>query len=449
MNGLMAYRFPGPLYPVNSHAGQVYGLPAYRDVREVEGPVELAVLTIPEEGVEEAITACGEKGVRGVTIVTAGFAETSESGRVKQDAVVKLARSYGMRLVGPNVSGTFNLHGNFCAAAARGGAEIRVTPLAATCQGGYAFYELLASASVRNMGVGRFVHTGNECDVTVTDFLEYFGRDPAVRGVVMYLETIRDGRRFLEVAREVTARKPVVVYKAGRTPGSARAAASHTGALSGRKELFNGLLNQAGVVLAPCMEMLIPIGHALMERPPMKGRRVCIVTMGGSWGVALSDSLEETGLEVTELSPGLQKRLRDMGVPERASLKNPVDMGAAGTLFAVEHAHAIARDVLLSGEVDAMILHGIGRPGMHDQNTEDFMRIFAAMEADIIRKFQALEAETGIPVVIGSHHTPLESQVIHDINQEGIRVPDTLQKIADLLFAMYDYERKRQRAAGS
>lgn len=441
MNGLLGEDFPGKIYPVNRHAEKVYGLPAHKDVRDIEGPVELAVFTIPEEFVVEAIKACGEKGVRGIIMITAGFAETSEQGKGRQREMTSLARSYGIRLVGPNVSGTFNLHAGFCAAAP-GGARIHPTALAATCQGGFAFYDLLASAYSRGMGVGRFVHTGNECDLTVTDFLEHFGRDPEVKGVIMYLETIRDGWRFVEAAREVTRKKPVVVYKGGRTSGSARAAASHTGALSGRKELFEGLLNQAGVVISPTMEVLIPIAHALIERPPMKGRRVCIVTMGGSWGVALSDTLEEAGLEVTELSPGLQKTLRALEIPERASMKNPVDMGASGLFFKTDLMVDVGRKVLNSGEVDALILHGVGRSGMNDENTPDERKFFTRVESEIIRRYHALEAETGVPVVIASNFTPWESQAIWDATEEGIRVPDSLYGIAHLLYALYDHWRK-------
>ena len=326
MQGLLSVDYYGQIYAVNRNASKVFGMPAYKDIREIEGPVDLAVFTIPEEFVIEAIKACGEKGVKGITMVTAGFAETSEAGKEKQQDMARLGRSHGMRVVGPNVSGTFNLHAKFVAAATPR-EQLKATELAATCQGGFAFYDLLSSASWLGMGVGKFIHTGNECDLTVTDFLEYYGQDSEVKGVVMYLETIRDGRRFIEVAREVTRTKPVVVYKGGRTPGSARAARSHTGALSGRKELFYGLLEQAGVTISPTMELMVPLGHFLIERPPMRGRKVAVVTMGGSWGVSLSDALEEEGLFLPELSQELQSKMRTYGIPERASLKNPIDIG--------------------------------------------------------------------------------------------------------------------------
>ncbi|HEX7371714.1 MAG TPA: CoA-binding protein, partial [Thermodesulfobacteriota bacterium] len=228
MEGLLSRKYPGKIYPVNRRSSTIYALPAYPDIKAVPGAVDLAVFTIPEDSVEELIRECGVKGVKGITIVTAGFGEALEGGRAREEAMARLARSYGMRLLGPNVSGTFNLHARFNASASP--AEyLTATPLAAVCQGGYAIYDLLARGHAQRMGVGKFIHTGNECDLQVTDFLEMYGEDPQVQGILMYLETLRDGRRFLEVARRIANDKPIIVHKAGRTAGGTRAARSHTG----------------------------------------------------------------------------------------------------------------------------------------------------------------------------------------------------------------------------
>jgi acyl-CoA synthetase (NDP forming) len=443
MRGLLSSGYPGKIYPVNRQADQVSGVPAYKDIREIKGPVELAVLAIPEEFVEEAITACGQKEVKGITIITAGFGEISEVGRERQERLAGLARSYGIRLLGPNVSGTFNLHASFNASPAPAD-NLLATPIAAACQGGYAFYDILSSGWARGVGVGKFVHTGNECDLTVTDFLEHFGHDPEVKAIVMYIEAIRDGRRFVEVARAVTRTKPVVVYKGGRTPGSARAASSHTGALSGNKEVYEGLFYQAGIITSPAMELLLPLGHALIERPPMRGKRVAIVTMGGSWGVALTDALEEAGLAVPEFSPRLQKALRSVGMPPRASTKNPVDFGASGLFLSVDTPLTLGREILCSAEVDALIVHGIGRPGMHTEDTPDELRFFLDIEKKQIQGLNALEKETGLPVLIGSHYNPWESQVVYDLNKQGVRIYSRLDDTAQLLSLMWAYWSKRQ-----
>jgi acetyl-CoA synthetase (ADP-forming) len=444
MQGLLSRNYPGKIYPVNSRVNQVYGIAATKDLKEIKEPIDLVILTIPEQSVEKAIADCGQRRVKGVIIVTAGFGEAFESGKGREEALARLARSYGIRLLGPNVSGTFNLHADFNGSASPAEHLLR-TSLAAICQGGYAFYELLASAFSRGMGVGKFIHTGNECDLTSTDFLELLGSDPDVKAILMYLEVIREGRRFIEISRRVTKEKPIVVYKAGRTPGASRAAQSHTGALSGAKEVYRGALHQAGITVAPTMELLLPLGHALVERPPMKGKKVAIVTMGGSWGVALTDSLEEEGLCVPELSVKLQKSLRSLGMPPRASTKNPVDIGASGLFFETDTLVAIGREILSSGEVNALILHGVSRPGMLGKDAPPRLKLFLDINKEVIRRFHGLEKTTGLTVLIGSPYTPWQSQAVHDLNEEGIRIYNRLDEIAQLLSLMHDYWEKNQK----
>lgn len=444
MEGLLAWDYPGKIYPVNRRSSTVYGIQAYPDVTSIPHPVELAVLTIPEDSVEEAIRACGAKGVKGITIVTAGFGEAVQGGREREEAMARLASGYGMRLLGPNISGTFNLHVGFNASASP--AKYLVpTSLAAVCQGGYAFYELLAAASSRGMGVGKFIHTGNECDLQVTDFLDHFGKDPQVSGILMYLETVRDGRRFMRVARDVARKKPIVIYKAGRTRGGARAAQSHTGAIAGWKEIYGGALTQANVVLSPSMELLLPLGHALTERPPMRGTRVAIVTMGGSWGVALSDRLEEERLIVPELSPALQKYLRSAGMPIRASTRNPVDIGAAGVAtLSIETLVEMGREILSSDEIDAVILHGFGRRGMLDDDLPKWREMFLELETRVMRSYDQLQVDIGKPVILGCCVSGFESQAVCDLQEEGIRIHHRLDEIAQILFRMYEYWSRKQ-----
>jgi acetyl-CoA synthetase (ADP-forming) len=442
MQGLLSRNYPGKIYPVNSHANQIYGIGAYKDLKEIKEPIDLAILIIPEQSVEKVIAECGQRQVKGVTIVTSGFGEALESGKDREAALARLAHSYGMRLLGPNVSGTLNLHAEFNSSPLPAD-HLLCTSLAAISQGGYAFYDLLASAFSRGMGVGKFIHTGNECDITSIDFLELLGSDPDVKAIVMYLEVIRDGRRFIEIARRVTKEKPIVVYKAARTPGASRAARSHTGALSGTKEVYQGALHQAGITIAPTMELLLPLAHTLVERPPMKGRKVAIITMGGSWGVALTDSLEEQGLRVPELSLKLQESLRSLGMPSRASTRNPVDIGASGLFFEVDILVALGREILSSGEADALILHGLDRPGRVGKGTPSQVQLFLDINKQVIRQFSALERDTGLPVLIGSHYAPWQSQVVYDLNEEGIRIYNRLDEISQLLYLLHDYWRKK------
>ena len=440
MEGLLSFYYPGKIYPVNHHSSMVYGIRAYPDVKSIPDCVELAVLTVPEASVERVVQDCCEKGVKGITIITAGFGEAVEGGRAREEAIAKVARAHGVRIMGPNVSGTFNLHAGFNAFPRQ---HLLATPLAGISQGGYAFGDLLDSGYGRGMGLGKFIHTGNECDLQVTDFLDYFGKDPQVRGIVMYVETLRDGRRFLEVARQVGRDKPIILHKAGRTSSGIRAAKSHTGAMAGSKEVYGAALLQVNAILSPSMELLLPLGHALIERPPLRGRRVAIVTMGGSWGVVLSDRLEEEGLIVPELSLSVQANLRCLGMPPRASTSNPVDIGAAGPMaLSAETLIEIGRVIVASGEVDALILHGLGREGFVRDETHAGRKIQLDLEKQVMRGYDGLQREFRKPVILGSHHTSLESQTISELQDEGFRVLNRLDEIAQILLWMYEYWRK-------
>jgi acyl-CoA synthetase (NDP forming) len=438
IKGLLSGPFPGRIYPVNHQAGQVFGLPAFQKIGEIPGPVELAVFTIPERAVEETVRECGEKGVRGISIISAGFGEAVEGGKQREIDLARLARSYGMRLLGPNVSGAFNLHAEFNASAAPVGYLVK-SPIAGICQGSYAIYDLLAHGSFRGMGLGMFVQTGNEADLTTTDFLEYVGADSHVLGVMMYIEGVKDGRRFADVVSKVARTKPVIVYKAGKTPDAVRAAQSHTGALGGSYRVYEGVFEQSNVVDCPTMELLLPLSHALVERPAMRGKRVAIVTMGGSWGVALSDVLEAEGLCVPILSPGLQTKLREMGMPIRASVRNPVDIGASGLFQDVNTLTALGREILASGEVNALILHGLGRPGRLSEGMADELRFYLEINKNIVREYAKMEKTYNVPVLIGSIYSPWESQLVHDLNQEGIRTWDRLDETAQILSRMARY----------
>lgn len=444
MEGLLSRPYPGRIYPVNRQGGQVFGLPAFKEVKELPESPDLAIFTIPEESVEQTIRECGEKGVKGITIITAGFGEAVESGRHRERELVRLARSYGLRLLGPNVSGTFNLHAEFNGSAAPEKHLIK-NRLAAVCQGGYAFYDLLAHGYSRGMGVGLFVHTGNEADLTATDFLEHLGADPDVKAIVMYLEALKEGRRFVEAARQISKTKPIIVYKAGKTPDAARAAKSHTGAMAGSDRVYEGALAQSNVVSSPTLELLLPLGQAVVERPPMRGNRVAILTMGGSWGVALTDALEAEGLQVPELSRRLKSRLRELGMPIRASVKNPVDIGASGLFFSKDILSALGREILTSGEADALILHGMGRPGMLNENAPERLRIFLEINKEIVRAYAEMEKTFSLPVMIGSIYSPWESQVSHDLNEEGIRIYDRLDETAQILSRLYRYWQRAAR----
>ncbi len=445
MRALLTWKFPGRIYPITRRTNTVAGIRAFPDITSIQDKVDLAVLAIRAESVPDIIKACAMKGVRGIIIITAGFAETGAKGRKKEEELSSLARRYGVRLLGPNVSGTFNLHDRFNAAASP--AQLFFPSyVTAICQGGYAFYDLLSSAYSNRMGVGQFIHTGNECDLQATDFLEYFADDPRTRVIIMYLEGIRDIARFREVAARVSKRKPIIVYKAGRTSNGTRAARSHTGAIAGNARIYDSLFRQLNVIQSPFIENLIPLAYAFVDFPSMKGNRVAIVTIGGSWGVVLTDTLEEKGLKVPELSMKLQRKLRRLGMPMRASTLNPIDLGAAGPLnISAENVIQIAREILQSPQVDALILHGLGRPGMGPTEITMGWQAMLDFEKKVMREYSHLMKEFGKPVILGSHQLSWQSQAVFDLIKEDYRVFHRIDEIGDLLALKYLYEYRSQK----
>jgi acyl-CoA synthetase (NDP forming) len=435
---LIGEDFSGTVYPINPRAQTIFGQPAYPTVSAVPEPVDLAIIAIPAAGVFEAIRDCAAKQVPAGLIITAGFSEARSDGLAQEQEMVTYARAHGLRLIGPNVSGIMNLHAGLVAHPAER-QYLCQTPITFICQGAYAITDIAAREASARRGFGKFLHTGNEADVTVADCLEYCETDPETQGICLYIEGLRDARRFVDIARRLTPHKPIVVFKAGLTPDGSRAAASHTGALAGSADMYRGIFRQAGMVQAPTFELSLNLAHALIEMPPLRQPTIGIATLGGSWGVMLTDALGLRGLRVPELPVGLQDAMRRLGMPERASVRNPVDFGAAAGSVSLE-ARMQMVDMLLACEtIGGVVVHGYGAPGFLPQDAPAFARQRLEEEKAMIRSVQALQETRRKPVVLASIMTPLESQVVRDMLTEGIRLQHRLDDVAAVMAALYDY----------
>jgi acyl-CoA synthetase (NDP forming) len=435
---LVSGDFPGSVYPINPRARTILGRPAYASVSAVPEAVDLAIIAIPAERVFDAIRDCAAKGVPAGLIITAGFSEARNDGRAREQKMAAYARAHGLRLVGPNVSGIMNLHYGLLAHPAEP-QYLHKTPITFICQGAYAITDIAAHESSARRGFGKFLHTGNEADVTVADFLEYCEHDPETQGICVYIEGLRDGRRFLEVARRITSHKPIVVFKAGLTPEGGRAAASHTGALAGSADMYRGLLRQAGIVQAPSFELSLNLAHALLEMPSLRQPTIAITTLGGSWGVMLTDALAQRGLQVPELPNTLQADMRRMGMPERASVRNPIDFGAAVGSISLQTRLQIVDRLLACETIGGVVVHGYGAPGFLPEAAPQDARQRVEEEKTMIRSVQALQEVHHKPVVLVSAMTPLESQVVQELIPEGIRFQHRLDDAAAVMAALYDY----------
>ncbi len=316
--------YKGTIYPVNPNREQIWGVKAYPSVLDIPDDIDLAVISVVAPLVPEAMEECVKKGVKGAVIITAGFAETGEEGRKLQEEVVRIAHEGGIRFVGPNSNGMWSsrvkLNLLFLSAPMPG-------PISFISQSGTLGGFLFELATSKGYGFSKFVSSGNQASLNVCDYLEYLAQDEDTRAIVLYIEGIAEGSRFVQVAREVVRRKPIVAYKGGRTAVGSRATLSHTASLAGSDEVFEAACKQAGIIR--CYEVIHPfdLAEALACQPVPKGKRVTIIGSGGQC-VATADACASLGLELPEFDSDTKRRLKEVLPPHAPVPTNPVDTAA-------------------------------------------------------------------------------------------------------------------------
>ena len=330
LEALVSQRFNGPVYPVNPRARVVGSIPAYPSVLAIPEPVDLAVITVPRDQVLGVVDECGQKGVRALVVITAGFAETGPEGARLQRELVQRARGWGMRVVGPNCLGLIHTHPDVRLNASFSPVFPPPGRVAMLSQSGALGLAILQYASDMGLGLSGFVSVGNKADVSGNDLLQYWEDDPNTDLILLYLESFGNPRRFARLARRVGRRKPILAVKAGRTAAGRRAASSHTAALAASDTAVEALFRQAGVIRAQTLEEMFDVAALLANQPLPAGPRVAVVTNAGGPGILATDALAGHGLELPETSPELRRQLAGW-LPAAASLQNPIDMLAAAT----------------------------------------------------------------------------------------------------------------------
>ncbi|MBI4300905.1 MAG: CoA-binding protein [Chloroflexi bacterium] len=333
--------FQGRIYPVNIREEQVQGLEAYPTLADIPGDVEMMVVAVPAAQVPSVFEQAAAKGVKGAVVISSGFAEVSAEGRALQERVVGIAREAGIRFVGPNCMGIYSSAGRLSLCF---DSHLRSGPISFISQSGTMGSYLGQLAMAKGYGLRSFINTGNMADVTFDEYLEYLVRDDETKAIVLYIEGLREGRRFFEVAREVVKRKPIVVYKAGRTYAGSRAALSHTASLTGDDEVFDAMCRQAGLIRAEESFHAFAMAEALSKQPLPKGNRVGIVAMGGGQCVTMADACAGLGLDLPELDAETQALLLKELPPHAPPPRNPVDtLGGPGYLAPTEIVETLAK----------------------------------------------------------------------------------------------------------
>jgi len=321
MKNLINGGYKGTIYPIHPKADEIMGRKAYKSVKDVPGPIDVAVFAIPAKFVAQALTECGEKQIPGAVLIPSGFAETgNEEG---QKEIQAIGRKYNVRLMGPNIYGFYYTPANLCATFCTA-YDVKGTTALSSQSGGIGMAIIGFSRSAK-MGVSAIVGLGNKSDIDEDDLLVFFEQDPNTQCIAQHCEDLKDGRSFAEVAKRVSKKKPVIMLKAGRTSAGAKAASSHTGALAGNDKIYEDVLKQSGVIRARSLRDLLEFSRGVPLLPTPKGENVIIITGAGGSGVLLSDACVDNKLKLMAMPDDLDKAFRKF-IPPFGAAGNPIDI---------------------------------------------------------------------------------------------------------------------------
>ncbi|MCK5282422.1 MAG: bifunctional acetate--CoA ligase family protein/GNAT family N-acetyltransferase [Nanoarchaeota archaeon] len=323
MKNLIGSGYEGIVYPINPKRISIQGVKSYPSVSHTPDKIDLAVIATPAKTVPDIVEGCGEAGVKGIVILSAGFKEIGRKGEAMCDNILETARRYDMRIIGPNCLGfitpSINLNASFANKMALPGKIAFISQSGALCTA------ILDWAVKQNVGFSHFVSIGSMIDVGFHDLIDYFGRDPKTSSIVIYMESLTNARRFLSAARAFARTKPIIVLKAGKSSEGAKAAKSHTGSLAGNDAVFDAAFKRAGIVRVDTIGQLFDCAQTLSMQKKPAGNRLAIVTNAGGPGVIATDSLMHVKGELAELSSQTIRKL-DEFLPDAWSKGNPVDV---------------------------------------------------------------------------------------------------------------------------
>jgi acetate---CoA ligase (ADP-forming) len=440
--------YRGKFFPIHPKEKTVLGCKAYASVEDLPEVPDLAILIIPIKAVIPLLESFGKIGTKRAIVITAGFKETGDTGEDLEKKIGEIAKRYQMRFVGPNCMGIINSQISL---------NTTVLPidkkpglLGFASQSGTFLSQSLPYLNKRGIRFSKAISLGNEASINIVDALEYLGEDEQTKAIILYIEGIRDGQRFLEVARKVTPHKPVAALYVGGSASGARAGMSHTGAMAGPDFLYNGIFKQAGIIRVNSIEDLYYHGWTLATQPPIKGKRVGIMTNSGGPSTTIACTCDSIGLEVPRFSEGLQEKIRKHIEPH-ASAANPVDM--TFDLSMEKLAVTLPEIVMKSGEVDSMILHGVMMTGylkevypnlkdiIGNVSLEDFLNFSRPMATETFE----LSRKYKIPMLISSFFDHEDNYIkrYQDTNTPVFYAPENT---ARALSSLYKYKQIKERA---
>jgi len=438
LKAILKSGFEGRVYPINPKEKEIEGLPCYPTVKDVPDDIDMAIIVVPARIVPMIFKDLAEKGVKGAVVISSGFGETGEEGKKLVEEIKKNAAGK-VRFIGPNCMGV-------CSSPAKLSALMvpflhEKGEVAFISQSGGYGLQLYLRASAMGVGVCKFISSGNEDDITSVDYLRYFAEDPEVKLICMYIEGLRRGREWFEVAREVSKRKPIVVIKVGTTEEGGKAAASHTGALSGSDRVYDAAFKQAGVIRARDAAEMFDFIKGLLYAPLPKGNRIAIVSNSGGICVETTDALVKNGLQVPTLRKEAQEEIMKL-IPPFGNPRNPVDLTASLNL----NSYLRVPDIVLKEDyIDGLIMVGLGTTLMHQMfpelKPEEFMDIYKWINQQLIEIFKKYEK----PVLMINPAADIEPEAVRVLEEAGIPVYTTPERAADVLAVLYRRRRYLER----
>jgi len=437
---LQTDRYRGRIIPINPKSSEILGLPCYPSLGEVPADIEidLALVCTPARVTPEVVRACGLRRVKGALLLAGGFSEASEAGRALEEQTVAVAREHGVRLIGPNTNGMFSARHDCNAIAWY---DIPRGPAVMLANSANVMLSILAEAQFhRHFGFNAMLSVGNQADLQFHEYLEAFAADPDVGAILSYVEGFRNGEAFVRTARGVTPRKPIVMYKAGRTSEGVAAAKSHSGSLAGDYAVTRGVLRQVGVVTVERGDCLYPVSEALSLLPPMHSRRVALLSEGGGVITIAAEALAERGMVLATLSEETQQRIHAI-VPNASQISNPVDAGG-GTDPRAEYYGQCGRAILEDPNVDALMLTGFfGGYALRYGNG------VAEAENAVCRELAQMMREYGKPVVVQSHYAHAKPAALDLLREVGVPYYRHIEIAAQCLASAAEYAEAQRRLA--
>ncbi len=432
--------FEGRIYFVNPKKEYIYGRRSYKSLIDVQDPIDLVLIVVKKEFLVKAVSDAARKRAKAAVIITAGFSDSTEEGRQLNLQLLNIAKNSGMRIVGPNCSGIFNASAKINLL---GVPPIKSGTLSVVSQSGNIIDSIVHFARLREIGFSKIISIGNAIDLDIYEYLEFLGDDPDTRVILTYIEGIKDGARFVKIARDITKKKPIVAIKVGRTKAGSRAAHSHTGSMTGDDFICDEAFKQAGIIRVNSIDEMFDIASVFdMDVPLPEGKGVAILSEGGGDNAVAADNIEQFGLEVPILSEETQDRLRPY-LMEGVGISNPVDYGGKAEEAPHEIIPPCCEACLKDQAIDVVLITGFF--GGYKEIIGSYMERFEQKASyDLIRLLKKYKK----PIIVNTSFARERIRALDILKKNQIPVIESSMRTAHCVYALIRYAEIRRRDYG-